>query len=68
MKNKLRSRKPLRFFRLAEALTISDQDLSLSHKGAGFGYGFSKPTPPVNKKRHTSSSIKPLIIYSFCLF
>lgn len=42
------------------ALTISDQDLSVNHSGAGLGKGFSKATPPVNKKVQTSSTISPL--------
>lgn len=39
-----------------EAFTISDHDLSVSHSGAGLGYGLSKATPPVSRKCHTSSS------------
>ena len=43
-----------------EARTISDQDFSVNHSGAGLGLGLSKATPPVNRKRQTSSSILPL--------
>ena len=60
IKSYLRSNNPLRFGRL-EALTISPQDLSPSHSGAGLGWGFSRATPPVNRKRHTSSSTRSLM-------
>ena len=62
-KFKLRSRNPFKFLSELDDLTISDHDFSVSHSDAGFGYGLSRPTPPVNKKRHTSSSIRPLFFY-----
>lgn len=55
----LRLNKPLRDVRL-EALTHSPQAFSVSHSGAGLGWGFSRATPPVSRKRHTSSSTRPL--------
>lgn len=57
----LRSRKPFKFWRADDDRTISDHDLSVSQCGAGFGYGFSRPTPPVSKNLQTSSSISPLL-------
>lgn len=56
----LRSNKPLKFGS-REALTISPHDLSLNQSGAGLACGFSKATPPVNRKRHIVSSTRPLI-------
>jgi len=64
-KFKLRSRNPFKFLSELDDLTISDHDFSVSHSDAGFGYGLSRPTPPVNKKRHTSSSIRPLFFHYF---
>ena len=46
-----RSFNPASFSRL-EARTISAHDFSFSQEEHGFGYGLSKPTPPVKKKRH----------------
>lgn len=46
----------------AEHRTISAQDLSVNQSDAGFGNLFSRATPPVNKKRHSCSSILPLKI------
>lgn len=41
------------------ARTTSDQDLSVSQSGAGFGWGFSKAIPPVKKNIRASSLILP---------
>jgi hypothetical protein len=41
----------------SDARTISDQDLSDNQSGAGFGYEFSDPVPPVRRNVHSSSSI-----------
>lgn len=38
-------------------LTISDQDFSDNHSGAGLGKGFSNATPPVSKNAKQSSSM-----------
>ena len=43
-----------------DARTISDQDLSVSQLGAGFGWGLCSATPPVNRKRQTLSSTSSL--------
>ena len=43
-----------------EQRTISAQDLSVNQPEAGFGNLFSRATPPVNRNRHSCSSILPL--------